>query len=206
MPTVTTNNKSKTAKKRNTRFTILESCIKVISLEGVDSVTHRRVGQEARLSGGVVSYHFNTRDELIIETFKFHLEQLKVLGVATAKNPSQTITGFINSVGNFVKHDLDSPHLVTADFEMILYASRHNDLAILIKNWEDTLAKNMALELKAMGLSNSAHYAQAVINLVRGFELECLINSSQEIDNLKKRLRLLFAGDDASRAAGANGQ
>lgn len=188
MGKATTKSKGKT-----TRFEILESCVKVISLEGVDSVTHRRVAQEASLSGGVVSYHFNTREELINETFKFHLEQLEVMGEATAENHTQTVTGFMNSVADFVKGDQDSPHLVTADYEMILYASRHKDLAILIRNWEDKLAKNMARELKAMGLSNSFLYAQAIINLVRGFELECLINSSLEIDELKRRLRLLFA-------------
>jgi len=194
MNTATTKIKSQTTKRKTTRFEILESCVKVISKEGVDSVTHRRVGQEANLSGGVVSYHFNTREELITETFKFHLEQLAVMGEATAENHTRTVTGFMNSVVNFVKRDQDSPHLVTADYEMILYASRHKDLAILIKNWEEKLAKNMARELKAMGLSNSVRYAQAVINLVRGYELECLINSSLEIDELSKRLRLLFAG------------
>ena len=182
------------SKRKTTRFEILESCVKVISLEGVDSVTHRRVAQEASLSGGVVSYHFNTREELINETFKFHLEQLEVMGEATAENHTQTVTEFVNSVVDFVKRDQDSPHLVTADYEMILYASRRKDLAMLTKNWEDKLAKHMARELKALGLSNSVRYAQAVINLVRGFELECLINPSLEIDELKQRLRLLFAG------------
>jgi DNA-binding transcriptional regulator YbjK len=187
--------KSDTTKRKTTRFEILESCVKVISLEGVDSVTHRRVGQEANLSGGVVSYHFNTRQELINETFKFHLEQLEVMGEATAENHTQTVTGFINSVVEFVKRDQDSPHLVTADYEMILYASRHKGLAILIKDWEDKLANNMARELKDMGLSNSLGYAKTVINLVRGYELECLINTSLEIDELRRRLRLLFAGE-----------
>ena len=182
------------SKRKTTRFEILESCVKVISLEGVDSVTHRRVAQEASLSGGVVSYHFNTREELINETFKFHLEQLEVMGEATAENHTQTVTEFVNSVVDFVKRDQDSPHLVTADYEMILYASRRKDLAMLTKNWEDKLAKHMARELKALGLSNSVRYARAVINLVRGFELECLINPLLEIDELKQRLRLLFAG------------
>ena len=54
----------------------------------------------------------------------------------------------------------------------------------------------MARELKALGLSNSVRYARAVINLVRGFELECLINPLLEIDELKQRLRLLFVGDN----------
>ena len=191
MGKATTKSKGKT-----TRFEILESCVKVISLEGVDSVTHRRVAQEASLSGGVVSYHFNTREELINETFKFHLEQLEVMGEATAENHTQTVTEFVNSVVDFVKRDQDSPHLVTADYEMILYASRRKDLAMLTKNWEDKLAKHMARELKALGLSNSVRYARAVINLVRGFELECLINPLLEIDELKQRLRLLFAGDN----------
>ena len=184
------------SKRKTTRFEILESCVKVISLEGVDSVTHRRVAQEASLSGGVVSYHFNTREELINETFKFHLEQLEVMGEATAENHTETVTEFVNSVVDFVKRDQDSPHLVTADYEMILYASRRKDLAMLTKNWEDKLAKHMARELKALGLSNSVRYARAVINLVRGFELECLINPLLEIDELKQRLRLLFAGDN----------
>jgi DNA-binding transcriptional regulator YbjK len=194
MSTATTKSKSEITKIKTTRFQILESCVKVISKEGVDSVTHRRVAQEADLSGGVVSYHFNTREELINETFKFHLEQLEVMGEATSENHTQTLTGFMKSVVAFVKRDQDSPHLVTADYEMILYAARHKDLAILIKNWEDKLAKNMARELKVMGLSNSVRYAQAVINLVRGYELECLMNPSLEIDELKRRLRLLFAG------------
>ena len=164
MSATTIKSKSEVAKRKSTRFNILESCIKIISLEGVDSVTHRRVAQEASLSGGVVSYHFTTREELVNETFKFHLEKLKVMGDATAKNHTKTVVGFMNSVVDFVKRDQDSPHLVTADYEMVLYAARHKDLAIMIKNWEDELAKNMARELKAMGLSSSVRYAQAVIN------------------------------------------
>lgn len=55
-----------------TRQKILDSVLAVIAKEGVDAITHRRVGHEAGLSHGVVSYHFPTRDELIYESFEYY--------------------------------------------------------------------------------------------------------------------------------------
>ncbi|MCP3670502.1 MAG: TetR family transcriptional regulator, partial [Gammaproteobacteria bacterium] len=52
-----------------TRQLILDSVLAVIAKEGVDAITHRRVGHEAGVSHGVVSYHFPTRDELIYKSF-----------------------------------------------------------------------------------------------------------------------------------------
>jgi DNA-binding transcriptional regulator YbjK len=190
----TTIKKKKDTQKKATRTKILESCMKVISLEGVDAVTHRAIGLAANLSGGVVSYHFKTREDLINETFIFHLQQLEVMSAAYAKKRTQTATGLVNAVVDFVKRDQASPHLVRADYEMILYASRRKNLAMLIKNWEDKIVAVLAEHLMAMGIPNKDRYARMIINLMRAFEIECMVNPSLELDELAKRIRLLLAG------------
>jgi DNA-binding transcriptional regulator YbjK len=179
--------------KGDTRQRILVACLTVISLEGVDAVTHRRVGQETDLSGGVVSYHFRTREDLVSQSFLFHLEQLDQIGEAIfTEHQTQTLTGFIKAMVEFVKRDQASPYMILADYEMILYAARRKSLALIIKDWEDGIAEQFAKRLRALGFSSASRYARLVINQVRAFELECMINPSLDLNELTRRLRLLL--------------
>jgi AcrR family transcriptional regulator len=115
--------KPKPERKVKSRDKILNAALEVIALEGVDAITHRRVGKQSNLSNGVVSYHFPTREDLVNETFLFHLRQLEQLSEdITRLKPSEKVSDFIDATVEFVKRDQATPHLVRADYELILYA------------------------------------------------------------------------------------
>lgn len=59
-----------TSRGRLRRSSILEATLRIIALEGVRAVTHRRVAQEAGSSLGLISYHFQSTEALIAETLK----------------------------------------------------------------------------------------------------------------------------------------
>jgi DNA-binding transcriptional regulator YbjK len=50
------------------RSSILDATLRVIALEGVRAVTHRRVATEAGASVGLITYHFSSTDALISAT------------------------------------------------------------------------------------------------------------------------------------------
>jgi DNA-binding transcriptional regulator YbjK len=187
--------KSKPEKKPRSRDKILIAALEVIALEGVDAITHRRVGKQSNLSNGVVSYHFPTREDLVNETFLYHLRQLEQLSEdITALKPGDNLSDFIDATVEFVKRDQATPHLVRADYELILYAARQPTLAKIVRDWEDALAAGIAAELKNFGIKDSKRCARIVINLVRAFELECMTRPELELKEFRTRLQSVVSG------------
>ncbi|MFT4798046.1 MAG: DNA-binding transcriptional regulator YbjK [Candidatus Azotimanducaceae bacterium] len=187
--------KPKPERKVKSRDKILNAALEVIALEGVDAITHRRVGKQSNLSNGVVSYHFPTREDLVNETFLFHLRQLEQLSEdITRLKPSEKVSDFIDATVEFVKRDQATPHLVRADYELILYAARQPTLAKIFRDWENVLAINIATELKNFGIKDSKRCARIVINLVRAYELECMTRPELELKEFRARLQRVVSG------------
>ena len=182
-------------KKIKSRDKILSATLEVIALEGVDAITHRRVGKQSNLSNGVVSYHFPTREDLVNEAFLFHLRQLEQLSEdITQLKPGEKISDFIDATVEFVKRDQATPHLVRADYELILYAARQPTLAKIVRDWEAALTISMAAELKIFGIRDSKRCARIVINLVRAYELECMTHPELELKEFRARLQRVVSG------------
>jgi DNA-binding transcriptional regulator YbjK len=182
-------------RKVKSRDKILFAALEVIALEGVDAITHRRVGKQSQLSNGVVSYHFPTREDLVNETFLFHLRQLEQLSEdITQLKPSANVSDFIDATVEFVKRDQATPHLVRADYELILYAARQPALAKIFRDWEDVLAINIAAELKNFDIKDAKRCARIVINLVRAYELECMTQPKLELQEFRVRLQRVVSG------------
>jgi DNA-binding transcriptional regulator YbjK len=182
-------------RKVKSRDKILYAALEVIALEGVDAITHRRVGKQSQLSNGVVSYHFPTREDLVNETFLFHLRQLEQLSEdITQLKPSANLSDFIDATVEFVKRDQATPHLVRADYELILYAARQPALAKIFRDWEDVLAINIAAQLKNFDIKDAKRCARIVINLVRAYELECMTHPKLELQEFRVRLQRVVSG------------
>ena len=74
------------------RQLILDAALQTIAEDGVDAVTHRRVGQEAGVSHGVVSYHFPARDDLLYKAFEHHLGTVEAYLEQVGWQPGEPIT------------------------------------------------------------------------------------------------------------------
>ena len=55
------------------RRSLLEATLRVIARGGVEAVTHRRVAAEAGVSHGATTYHFASRDEIILQAFRYYI-------------------------------------------------------------------------------------------------------------------------------------
>lgn len=193
--------KSGPQRKTKSRDKILHAALEVIASEGVDAITHRRVGKQADVSHGVVSYHFPTRDDLVNESFLFHIRQLERLSEdVTSLERDEKISDFIDSTVEFVKRDQATPHLVRADYEMILYAARQpkpSKLAEIVREWEDAATTSIAAKLKGFGIKDSKRCARIVINLARAYELECMTHPELELKEFRARLQYVISEFEA---------
>ena len=63
------------------RMQILKAAYELASRKGVDALTVRLVAQRAKLSPGLVLFHFGTKDQLIIALLDYMLETNSVLHV-----------------------------------------------------------------------------------------------------------------------------
>ncbi|MFP6581009.1 MAG: TetR family transcriptional regulator [Candidatus Hydrogenedentota bacterium] len=176
------------------RQQILDAALQTIAKEGVDAVTHRRVGQEAGVSHGVVSYHFPTRDELIFKSFEHHLGTVDDYLEQTGRQPNKKMTKnrLLSNIANVVAEDLAGKTVTKVEQELILYATRKPELARLYNAWEQTVVDTLALDLKQLRYKRPKEIARILVSLARGFLLESLTNPSLTEKDFKQRANILL--------------
>jgi DNA-binding transcriptional regulator YbjK len=177
-----------------TRQQILRGALAVIEKEGVDAITHRRVGSEAEQSHGVVSYHFPTRDVLIQKAFEFHLGSAENYVSALALRTDQRLTRAHLSklLTRLVAEELADARSIKIDLELSLYGARKPTLAELFDNWMRIGCQNLSLALHHGGYEQPDELARSLVNLMRGFLLECLTNKTLTKLDFQARLELLL--------------
>jgi DNA-binding transcriptional regulator YbjK len=176
------------------RLQILDAVLQTIAKEGVDAVTHRRVGEEAGVSHGVVSYHFPTRDELIYKSFEYHLgtvdDYLEQIDWTPDKKTSKG--RLLSILTAAVAEDLAGKTTTKVEQELILYASRSPKLAKLFNAWEQSVVDTVAIGLKQLHYKKPKQMARILVSLARGFLLESLTNPSLTEKDFKQRANILL--------------
>jgi TetR/AcrR family transcriptional repressor of bet genes len=56
--------------KKKTRRKLIDTTIGIIAADGLSRVTLAKVAEHAGLSRGICNYHFETKDQLLLETFR----------------------------------------------------------------------------------------------------------------------------------------
>jgi len=183
---------------QKTKWQILEAALSVIDLEGVDAVTHRRVGLAAGLSHGVVSYHFPTRIELIEKSFIHHLGSIEDYGEQIQWPEADALSAIqiVDALVRLVAEDLGDTSAIRIDTELVLYGTRNPELEKHHNAWLQSGIDRLAENLKSSGYKKSDQLAHGLINLVRGFLLECLARKSLTEHDFRTRVELLFGLTD----------
>ncbi len=176
------------------RQQILDAVLQTIAKQGVDAVTHRRVGQEAGASHGVVSYHFPTREELIYKSFEYHLgtvdDYLEQSG--WQQNEKMTKNRLLSNITDVVAEELAGKTVTKVEQELILYATRKPGLAKLYNTWEQSVVDTLAIDLKQLRYKRPKEIARILVSLARGFLLESLTNPSLTEKQFKQRVKILL--------------
>lgn len=174
------------------RRQVLAAVLRVVAAGGVDAVTHRRVAAEAGVSLGSTSYHFGTRDELILEAFRFliasQMEQMTAFERSSSGGPEDIIDLLVN----WTEREFADRDALVAEYELILYAARDERLAREYWAWQRSLESLGAEALEQLGAPRPMEAARALVGLVRAYELERLAHRETGPDELRRRLELVL--------------
>jgi TetR/AcrR family transcriptional regulator, regulator of biofilm formation and stress response len=193
----------------NARDAILAATVHVVARDGLDAVTHRRVATEAGVSPGSTTHHFSSREVLIREAFRFYLRQADVFlgeldaAVRCIDEPIERVTQFL---GAMLEQELSEASLLRAEYELILFASKDEALAVDVRVWESRWVAYLAGSLEAAGTPRPIEASRTLLNLVRGFELERLIDPSLRAADFRRRLDLLIRSLEGGGAGAADAE
>lgn len=180
------------------RSAILSATIEVIARHGLDAVTHRRVAELAGVSPGSTTHHFATREDLIVEAFRFYIRHadrvIDAIDQRVRSDHDDPRTRIVELLCQIVQREFEDARLVRAEYEMLLKASEHEELATLARSWEARWVVLLAEHLEAAGWSAPVEVARLLVNVLRGFELDRLVNPQLDANVLRQRLVPLLGG------------
>lgn len=173
---------------------ILDAVLRVIAAKGVDGVTHRSVGAEAGVSHGVVSYHFPTRDELVLRSFEHHLGQVEDYNVILkwSRTDRMTKSRIVDNLCAAVSLDMAGATTTRVEQELILYASRRPEIAAVFRDWEQKVVEAIADSLRRARCRDPLLNAQILLSLSRGFLLESLTDPSLKEADFRDRAQAVL--------------
>jgi len=176
-----------------TRQQILDSVLAVIAKEGVDAITHRRVGQEAGVSHGVVSYHFPTRDELIYKSFEYYFSDVEDIHAKVGWDPRKKMTKrqLVDMLTAIVSEELTNGPSILVEQELILIAARNPEYAAHYREREKIWLDELSKGLKQSGYKQPLQTARILFNFASGFLLECLTDPSLTEKHFRQRTNIL---------------
>lgn len=181
------------------RTAILGATLEIIAGEGIDAVTHRRVADRAGVSPGSTTHHFESREDLIRQTFRFYLQMasrfMSDLDEDIRASASDPLERVLHLATEVIRREFEHPGEgnIRAEHEMLLYASTDSELATEVREWDARWVGHFAGDLEAAGRTRPVETARTIINLVRGFEIEKLIDPRVDADDFRRRLEAVLA-------------
>ncbi len=172
------------------RREILAAAVRVIAQGGADAVTHRRVAAEARVPLGSLTYYFESRVDLIREAFRFYIDEATAFLLEVEREiPPTSVTDLVDLIVEIMRREFMQPELLRAEYEMILHASRDEQVSRAYAGWERELESRLAAPLEAIGAERPLAAARTILHLVRGYELEQLSHHAEDASEFRSRLK-----------------
>ena len=184
------------------RKAILSATLDIIASHGVDAVTHRRVAERAGVSPGSTTHHFSSREDLLREAFRFYLAYgdrlltaIDAENRASVADPLERVRRFATEI---IRREFIEPgaRYVRAEHEMLLFASTDSQLASFVRAWEARWVASIAGDLEVAGWPHPVEGARTLMNLIRGYELERLLDPNADAVEFGRRLDSLLSRTD----------
>ena len=178
------------------REKILRATLRLISLQGVDKVTHRAVASLAGVSPGTTTYHFASREDLVQEAFELYMDdyQRGLVKSLTSKplTTADDIVGFLSSVTSL---DVVKGGLESIEYEMVMFASRNEAMSVRVAAWSRMLESWLSEPLERLGVARPLEAARVLVALSRGCEFEVMAKGqSIPLDQFQRRIRQVLGG------------
>lgn len=157
------------------RDALCEALVRVVARDGLDAVTFRSVAAEAGVTHGLASYHFGTREEMVVEALTW--------AVAHALEASR-LGGEADSLGTFA---IDVPGLIaeapdeaTFQFRLLLGSLGRPDLLAEVRESYDRYIATVRETLERLGLPADDALARVVFAAIDGLILQQLLYGRQD--------------------------
>ena len=174
------------------RQIILEAALKLIAAGGVDSISHRKVAAAAGVPLGSTTYYFTSREHLIQASFDHYLTLYAQMRSHLRIDPHQGPQALVEFAVNLTELAHQRLDLLRAEYEMTLFAARNAELAQSVRAWEAHLLEELGAVLGDHGVSSPQECARAVLQMLRGFEVQSLLGSDPTTDSLRQQLTMLI--------------
>ena len=180
------------------RDRIIAATLRLIGDEGIDAVTHRRVAKLAGVSPGTTTHHFSGRAALLRESFIGYLgwgDKLFDNLVSAAEQEEDIDVGGVRRVlVAMIKREFADASLMRAEHELLLHASNDEELAKVVIAWQARAIGGIAALLERAGVQRPTESARTLLNFIRGFELERLLNPRLSVKEFDRRITPLLQG------------
>ncbi|MEJ2426147.1 MAG: TetR/AcrR family transcriptional regulator [Candidatus Thiodiazotropha sp.] len=177
------NGLTRTEQKQLTRRRLLEATIDIIAEEGLTGVTMGRVAERTDLSRGICNFHFNTKDQLLIEALRmlYHENEQAWRGaIADPKlSPEKKLKKLIETLLNTPVADPKKLAVWFAFWGIPTYRKKYIELCAQGDRAYEGAIENLLLEMSGglteiKGLSLRA-ISVALTGMIDGVHLQYLI-------------------------------
>ncbi len=159
------------------RRELVEATIWSIHEFELAETTVTRIAKKAGVSPGIVHHYFADKDDLLFETMRVMLENLRagaVSGLVVARTPRQRVFAVIDACFSAKQF---SPEVVTAWLALYASARKSPRLARILSLYHRRLRSNLIFSLRQMdGGADCDFQAEAIAALIDGLYLRAALN------------------------------
>ncbi len=161
------------------RRQLVDATITSIHEFGLADATVTRIAKKAGVSPGIVHHYFTDKDELLFESMRLMLKNLRSQAVARltkAHTPHERISAIIDA--SFAPEQF-SPKVTTAWLALYASAPQSKNLTRILTLYHHRLRSNLIYNLKQISPSaNHVQLAEAISALIDGLYLRGALNPS----------------------------
>jgi AcrR family transcriptional regulator len=155
------------------RQALLDAAITVVAQRGLRGLTYRAVAKAARLSYGLVSHHFGSRDALISEALASTVDTLER---ATIDRPGG-IEDFAGELAAFISENED---LLAFQYELTMEARRRPELSPDIQKMYTDVLETMRTRFGEFGLPDDEAFTWFALAAIDGMILQQVVFGREE--------------------------
>jgi AcrR family transcriptional regulator len=170
------------------RDAILDAAERVIARHGFRGLTYRRVGEEAGVTHGLVSYHFGSRDGLIHETVaRAARDAVEGSSLDPASGRLEDFARDLPKLGD------EEPDGQALQFELALEARRRPELQPEVRALYEEYFAVVEHALERIGIAGGSPMARLVFAALDGIMLQQLIFERRaDTEELVRLLQVLL--------------
>ena len=177
------------------RRQLVDATIASIHEFGLADATVTRIAKKAGVSPGIVHHYFTSKDELLFETMRLMLENLRRIAVeklSNANTPLERINAIIDA--SFAPEQF-SPQVTAAWLALYASARQSQSLTRILALYHNRLRSNLLFNLKQMNTqpqnpSIFEEQAETIAAIIDGLYLRASLNPTLHLKTTSNQLTL----------------